>query len=687
MSYDTSFHSDIYDMHTHTGSFMAAGWQITDYLFAGMVASVVLFGISGLPGLFIKKPGWGQLIATGICVIAALLGTGTAVLTVVTGSSTAGYLLDWHLPFGPCEFSADPLSALFLIPLFLASGCCAVYAVAYWPAGEHPGSEKKLTFFFGLLSAAMALVVLARNGVVLLIAWEIMALSAFFLLTTDQRDPDVQRAGMVYLIATHIGTMALFILFAMLRGTTASFAFPVPHSLSPDPGLATVILVTALIGFGAKAGIMPLHIWLPSAHANAPSHVSAMMSGVMLKIGVYGIIRTVSFFSLPPAWLGWLILCLGGISALSGIALASAQRDIKRLLACSSIENIGIIFIGLGMALIGIQTNTPLLAAFGLTGCFIHILNHALFKPLLFLGAGAIIHTTGTREIDRMGGLSRRLPRTAPLFLAGSLAICGLPPLNGFIGELFLYLGAFNDAISSPLPALALVAPLLALVGGIAVITFIKLFGTIFLGSPRSPEAAHAHEPPLAMLAPMSLFALFCLVAGVCGQLLLRLVTPAVASYAQLPTAIIDQMESSVPLASFTLLNLSLLLLILAIGVFYTRQTVKLPRATAATWGCGYLAPTARMQYTGTSFAEMASNLFAPFVTVSRSGPSLSGPLPAAARFCYATTESILDRVLIPVFQAIGLAFSYLRRMQHGQMHLYMLYIFATLFVLMMWRH
>lgn len=651
-----------------------------------LLSAATLMAFSGVPGLLINRPVRGQRIAAFLVVAASIIGE-FAVASLLAGSPGATYRIDWPLPFGPALFSVDPLSVIFLLPLFLVAGCASVYSIAYWPAREK-SSAGKLTLFLGFFAAAMVIVVMARNGVLFLIAWEVMALSAYFLLTTEQQGTEVQRVGTVYLIATHTGTMALFVMFSLLRGAIGSFAFPAAHALSQALPCATVILFAALIGFGGKAGLMPLHFWLPGAHANAPSHVSAMMSGLMLKMGVYGILRTLSFFDALPAWTGWLILLLGTWSAINGIALAAGQRDLKRLLACSSIENIGIVFIGIGLAMVGLRMHAPYLVVCGLFGAFIHIINHALFKSLLFLGSGVLIHGTGTREIDRMGGLARRMPVTSPVFLVGSLAICGLPPLNGFVGELFLYVGAITDGIVAPLPLAALAAPVLALVGGLAVITFVKLYGIIFLGTPRSAEAAHAHEAPRFMTAPMVLLAACCLVAGMAPAMLARLVAPAVGYYGDLTAPVIAQVTSRVPLVPLTIANILLVVLALGIGAAYLVRLRSLPRTQGATWGCGYLEPTPRMQYTGTSFSEMVVNLLWAIVAPNRRRPIFAASIPAEeARFRYGITEVVLDRILIPAFHGVGQAFSCLRKVQHGHVHIYMLYIFATLFVLMIWRH
>jgi len=653
---------------------------------AYLLAAALLLALSGVPGLLLDRFRLGQHIAACCVVVASLVGE-IAVFALLYGSPGATYQIDWPLPFGPALLSVDHLSTIFLLPLFLVTGCASVYSVAYWPAKEL-ASAGRLTLFLGLFAAAMVVVVMARNSVLFLMAWEVMALSAYFLLSTEHQSSEVQRVGTIYLIATHTGTMALFALFSLLCGVTGTYAFPAFHSLPQAVPVASVLIVTALIGFGGKAGLMPLHFWLPGAHANAPSHVSAMMSGLMLKMGVYGILRTLSFFDTLPVWLGWLILLLGAWSAINGIAQATGQRDLKRLLACSSIENMGIIFIGIGLALIGLQTHAPYLVACGLSGAFMHIINHGLFKSLLFLGSGALMHGTGTREIDRMGGLARRMPITSSVFLVGSLAICGLPPLNGFVGELFLYVGALTDGMLSPLPLAAMVAPVLALVGGLAVITFVKLYGIIFLGAPRSAAAAHGHEATALMTGPMILLAVGCLVAGLAPVLLMGLVTPAVGFYGGLAAPAIAQAIRQVPLVPLTFANILLITVALVIGAAYLLRLRGMPRSQETTWGCGYLAPTARMQYTGTSFSEMMVSLLGSLVAPSRHRPTLDGAIPAAgARFHYAVTETVLDGILTPIFQGIGWALSYLRRVQHGHVHLYVLYILATLFVLMIWTH
>ena len=648
-----------------------------------VIIATLLAGLSGLPGLFLRRGALGQRIAT-LCALAASLLALPALCTMLVAGERARYLIQWTLPFGACEIAFDPLSLFFLIPIFLVFPAGSCYALGYWPADSRRSSEPSVTFFYGLLSAAMVLVVLARNGALFMIAWELMALSGYFLLVAEHESAEVRSAGTVYLIASHIGAAALLVLFSQLRLATGSFLFPAAGSLQLVAASATLVFLMALVGFGSKAGLMPLHSWLPSAHANAPSHVSALLSGVMLKMGVYGVLRVVSFFGERPLWWGGLIAVAGLASALLGISVASAQKDIKRLLAYSSIENLGLIMAGVGVALVGQATGNPRLAYLGLAGSLLHVLNHSLFKPLLFLCAGSVMHATGTRDLDRMGGLSRRMPLSAGLTLAGAVAICGLPPFNGFASEFLLYLGFFGEA-RAPEPYVALGVPALALVGGIALVSFVKLFGVAFLGAPRSPEAAHGHEAPVTMLAPMILLVALCLLGGLFPQLYLALAGPVLGGIVPVSSGF-----GGLPVNPvwFAVAGGGVLLLSAGLFLFLRRRQGTLPQAAGPTWGCGYLAPSARMQYTGTSFG----NLFGSFADgvvrtrVSLVG-ALSGVAPQRVRLEYAAEETILERIILPVFGVVGIGFSFLRRLQHGEVQVYIAYIFVTLVLLMLWVH
>ena len=654
-----------------------------------VIAGALLIGASGIPGLFLpKKSDWGQKCASLSVVLGSLLGI-IGALTTLFAERTTSFTLPGSLPFGPLEAGLDPLSAYFLLPVFIVSACCAVYGIGYWPASHHPRTAPRLTFFFGVLASSLAFIPLARNGVLFLIFWEIMALSAYFALATDDLEKEVRDASLIYLVATHAGTLALFACFSLL-GTAGSFAFPAAGALDGVGPLGTAIFMTALLGFGLKAGVMPLHVWLPGAHASAPSHVSALMSGVLIKMGIYGMVRILSFFGGVPPWWGMVLLAAGIISGILGVAFAVGQHDLKRLLAYHSIENIGIIVMGLGIALMGRSMGLPLLVFFGLGGALLHVLNHALFKSLLFLGAGAVIHGAGTREIDRLGGLGRRMPWTAALFLSGAMAICGLPPLNGFVSELLVYLGFFSGLVEgkgAAVPLLGLAAPALAMVGGMAVLCFVKVFGTVFLGLPRSAEASGCHEPGWTMRGPMLLLAILCATIGLFPVALPRLLEPALFAWSpQLPFTGIRLAEAA-PLGSITLMGLVLLLAILGVGAWLWKRVTNSPRETAGTWDCGFALPTARMQYTASSFAEMFVDLFAAVLRPRVHLPKIQGLFPGKSAFSSHVPEAVLELVMAPLLSAMDRRFSLARKLQHGRLHLYILYIFVTLALLLAWAY
>lgn len=650
------------------------------------IIAALVIGCAGIPGLFLRTPGSGQICATFTTVLASLVGLPAALLLMFAHSTTT-FVVGWGLPFGSCELAIDPLSAFFLIPIFLVAGAGSLFALGYWPASEHPSTESGLTFFYGILASSMAILVMARNGVFFLMVWEIMAISAYFLLVTEHDREDVRRAGVVYLIATHTGSAALYVLFSLLSAQSGSFLLPAAGSLSALPSASAAIALATFIGFGAKAGIMPLHIWLPSAHANAPSHVSAMMSGVMLKMGLYGIFRTLTFFHDPPLIWGIVLTISGIISAILGIAFAVAQRDMKRLLACSSIENIGIITVGLGVAMMGISSHNPSLAYLGMAGALLHILNHSFFKPLLFLGSGVIIHAAGTREMNLMGGLAKGMPRAALLFLIGTVAICGIPPLNGFVSEFLLYLGFFSQLQASSLVYLVLLAPLLALVGGLAVVAFTKLYSSVFLGAPRSEEAAHPHEAGLAMLLPMGVFALLCLLVGLLPGQALSFVSPAIESFMPQMMSGVNPVKYGIILGRLGMVGLLLLATAALLTLLWRWRLGNSHVTSAPTWGCGYQRATSRMQYGATSFSELAISVFNGIIRQRVNRPTLTGIYPAAVTCDDRPTETLLERVISPLFTIAGVSFAFLRRLQHGQMHVYMIYIFATLFILMLWAH
>ncbi|HSH13325.1 MAG TPA: proton-conducting transporter membrane subunit, partial [Desulfurivibrionaceae bacterium] len=492
----------------------------------------------------------------------------------------------------------DGLAAFFLVPIFLLVFSGALYASGYLHLPGRTLQGARHWFCFNLLAASMALVVGAGDSLLFLISWELMSLSSFLLVIFDLADEGAKRAGWLYLVATHLGTAFLFYLFFeeyRLSGRTEFASFAVLGNL-PVAGAALFFLL-ALIGFGTKAGLFPLHSWLPEAHSAAPSHVSALMSGVMIKTAVYGFLRIITFLPALPPWCGLLAAGLGMLGALVGIALASLQNDLKRSLAYSTVENIGLIFLGLGLWLYcrgkGLETAGTLLLA----GALLHVWNHALFKSLLFFGAGALLHATGTRELSRMGGLLRRMPATGLLLLLGSGAIAALPPLNGLISELLLYLGlleAGQGSAGGQAFLFMLLITLVAMVGAMVLLTMTRIIGIALAGEPRSSESRAARESGPAMLAAMTIPALGCLGVGLLPARVLGLLA---APLTVLAPGLSGVDPATLPFGpAWSVAGLAFVLLLAGVIAWrYRRRGID---AGLATWGCGFLRPSPRMAYT-----------------------------------------------------------------------------------------
>lgn len=655
-----------------------------------VLLGIVIAAATGVPGLLVDRHSiFGQWMSTVLAVAASSVGLAGIGAFWFFGDSQA-IVRTWPLVSGaPFSVALDGLSALFLLPVFLVSVLGNVYGLEYWRQTEHPENGQRLRLFYGTLTAGMALLVIARNSVVFLFGWETMALSAFFLVTTEAHDREVREAGWLYLVATHVATLCLVGLFAVLRTASDSFAL---DPLDPDrlsPGMATAIFVLALAGFGLKAGVMPLHVWLPSAHAAAPSHVSAMMSGVLIKMGIYGLVRVTSLVPNPPLVWGGILLGLGVVSGVLGVAFAIGQHDIKRLLAYHSIENIGIIVMGLGLALVGRSLGREDWILLGLAGSLLHVWNHALFKALLFLSAGSVIHATHTREIDHLGGLAKPMPASALCFLIGAVAICGLPPLNGFVSELLIYLGLFGtleNRAGASFPAAAFAAPALALIGALAVACFVKVYGAVFLGTARSEHARHARESPPAMIGPMLILAACCFLIGLLPPLIAPMLASAVAAWDP------GLRDADVRLAALAPLSWTMIMgMLLTAALFLGGVAIWLvPRYSmvekGATWGCGYVAPSPRMQYTSSSFAQMLVDLFA-WVLRPRTWRPKGLPLfPQTKAFHSEVPDAILDEAVLPAVRFGGWLFSWFRVLQQGSIQTYLLYIFMALLVLLLWR-
>jgi formate hydrogenlyase subunit 3/multisubunit Na+/H+ antiporter MnhD subunit len=484
----------------------------------------------------------------------------------------------------------------------------------------------------------------------------------------------------------------IIVLFAILGSRAGSLDFrDFAATAGVDGSRAGLLFVLALVGFGVKAGLMPLHVWLPEAHPAAPSHVSALMSAVMIKTGIFGIVRTLGFLGPPAAWWGWVLVGAGAVSGIVGVLFALAQHNLKRLLAYHSVENIGIITMGLGVGVLGLSSGTPWLAALGFAGALLHVLNHAIFKGLLFLGAGAVLAATGTRDMERLGGLLRLARWTGATFLVGAAAISGLPPLNGFVSEFLILIGAVRGVAALPAETvvpLLIVAGALVLIGGLASACFAKAFGIVFLGTPRAPLGRAAKDPGPLMLIPMVILAAACAAIGLLSPAIVPGLGAAVAGISGgAEAAMADPLdEAGSWLARFVacaaaLIVLTALLLLLR-RIVLARREVR----AAETWGCGFLAPTPRMQYTASSFADPLTSLFGPILGTRRRAVLPSGPFPRHASFATETPDVAREHLYAPLVLAVQRTAARWRGLQRGRTQLYVLYVAATLVALLLWE-
>ncbi len=641
-------------------------------LAALLLTMVILVGGGLAAGLLARTlPSRAIALGVGSNLAAAAVGLLAALVALLVGGSQT-VVLPWSVPMGTLALRLDPLSAFFMVPTLLVSALAALYGRGYL-AGKAPSSW----LWFNWMVAALVGVLLSADGLVFLICWETMSVTSFLLVILEDERPEVRRAGLTYLVATHIGTAFLFALFLLVAPGPDSLAFPRAGSLAPP--LAGLAFVLGLVGFGTKAGFVPAHVWLPEAHPAAPSHVSAFLSGVILKSGVYGLVRVLTWAQAPSDWWGWTLVLVGLASGVLGVVFALAQHDLKRLLAYHSVENLGIISLGLGLGLLGLSGGSPLAAALGFGGGLLHVWNHAWFKSLLFLGAGAVGKATGSLNLESMGGLLRRMPGTGAAFLAGSAAISGLPPFNGFVSEFLIFLAAL-ELLGSVHPlggALGLGG--LALISGLAVACFAKACGVVFLGEPRSPGAEQATETRRAMLVPMLFLAALCLLVGVTSPTMLY---PLAAPVSQLagPTASLE--VAWVGLVWLSALGGLVLLVGAALGHWLSRR----PCQPGLTWDCGYLRPTPRMQYTAASFAQPLVEMFAFVLRPRHHGHPVEGYFPAAAGHHGEVPDAFNKAFYDPFFRSLGRLARRVRSFQHGEIQLYLLYILVALVALFVWE-
>lgn len=606
-----------------------------------------------------------------------LINAGTQLIQSEIVTASFNYLNVFSL-----AFKVDGLSSFFLVVIFSVSLLAAIYSFHYMDHEKNAVKTAVHYFFFSILITSMALVVTSANIITFMLSWEIMSLSSYFLVIYDHKSKENRKAGYLYFVFSHVGAMFIFAAFGIIYGYTGSFDF---GSMDAIPETAKIIIfIFSFIGFGSKAGIFPFHIWLPHAHPAAPSHISAVMSGVMIKTGIYGIIKIYVLLNLHTPLFGHILIIAGAVSGILGIVYALGQNDLKKLLAYSSVENIGIILIGLGIGMIGVSSGNPLMAVLGFTGGFLHILNHSIFKSLLFMGAGMVLHKTGTRSINALGGLLKNMKVTGSAVIVGSLAICGLPPFNGFVGEFLIYIGGFKgiglDTSAFVMSIVAIVS--LAVIGGLALACFTKLIGIVFQGEPRTKLAENVDEKGASMLVAMSVLAFACIVIGLLPKLIIQLPLKAVSAmglgYGRIPLEPFEIMTSNITLAAVAFLVS--LLLVIAIRMFFYRGKII---RKSGTWGCGFSQPTAKMQYTGSSYAGFILDFFRPAAPLEEDHPEIKGRFPLKTHYKSHTHDIAELHLKSVIVNPILFLFDKLRWIQHGDIHLYIGYILLAIVLLL----
>jgi hydrogenase-4 component B len=638
----------------------------------GLFAPLVLMASQGKKtrGLAIALMVSSNLVG---CIVAALCFWRAHVVLVDFSSFT---------PF-PFTLAIDRLSALFLLLICTVAVPVAIFSVAYFDNHYDERRRNRIWAFFSLFLLSMILVVTASTGFAFLVGWELMTLFSAGLILMEGDSTERRHSVFLYLLMMHAGAAAVigsFLLFLPYSHGLDYASIRTASSIMPQ-GIRTMVFLLAFLGFGTKAGIIPLHIWLPRAHPIAPSPVSALMSGVMLKTAVYGFVRLVfDFLGGGPWWAGYVVLSIGAVSGLLGILYAIAENDLKRLLAYSSVENVGIIFLGLGSSMIFLTHNAPVWAALALIGALLHAFNHALFKSLLFLGAGAIAKTTHSVDLEDLGGLQSRMPVTGAAMLVACCSIAGLPLFNGFVSEWIIFRSLLAGSVLMDTRAqviLPLTVGILALIGGLAAACFVKVFGVAFLGRPRSNAAERAQEVPLAMRAGLSLLAIACLVIGVLPGLLLR---PLVALVQVLVPG------AGVPPETVSIAHIIPIVAAIILGVSITVALLKRRERMVRTWACGLPGLTSRMQYTSTVFSKpirlVFSSVYRPNRRIDRL-PSDQPYFPASITYRSVRTTSYEKAIYRPIAEMILSAARQLRRMQTGNIQAYLLYIFLTLVLLL----
>jgi len=655
---------------------------------AWIISVIVAWLAVGVLGLV--RPRSIRYVGRVLFPIGAVVGIALAALGLASITSVAQTtVLPLGLPGLPFHLRLDPLSAFFLLLLGAAAAGISVFSAGYFRASE--GTAPGLMCLqYHVFLAAMALVIVADDAYVFMVAWETMALASFFLVTTDHRIPEIRRAGFIYLLIAHIGALAILLCFGVLQGGLGDYTFGSMRSVSLSGAWGSIAFLLALFGFGAKAGLLPLHIWLPEAHPAAPSPVSALMSGVMLKTAIYGLLRvTFDLLNAQLWWWGVVALVLGLLTALFGVIFATVQTDMKRLLAYSSIENIGIIVVGIGLTILFKSYDKTLLAAITLTATLYHALNHAFFKSLLFLATGSVLHATKERSLGKLGGLIHRMPWVAWLALVGTLAMAGLPPLNGFVSE-WLLLQAFLFTPSLPQSFVNMLVPLaaaaLVLAVALAAYVMVKFYGVVFLGRPRESNLAYAHDAGRFERIALIWFALGCIVLGVFPTNVIALLDSVDA---MLVGSTVGRIGSSwwllAPLnadrSSYSpviVLAVIVGVVLLTIQIVHRQYHGRLRKGPA--WDCGFPAQTPRMQDTAEGFGQPIRQVFEQFFRVERILPS---PFDASPRYKVTVDDHLWHWLYLPVARATEAVARAVGRIQQGRISVYLIYSFITLLALL----
>ena len=657
-----------------------------------VLAAIVVLLVTG--GAAVVANGWPK-IALGIGAAGAVAAAALAVnpaLRALRGREVASLTLPWAVPGGELAVGLDPLSGFFLVPLLVLGAVCAVYGASYLRSYEGRRPLGPPACFFNVTLASMLLVLVARHGLLFLVAWEAMTLGSYLLITFDDADAEVRRAGWVFLIAGHVGVAFLIALFLTLGRHGGGLSFAAFAAQPPLTGaLGVLVFALALLGFGVKAGLVPLHVWLPEAHAAAPSHVSALMSGILIKLGLYGILRTLSLVALT-SWRGPILIGLGLGGGLLGISLALYQRDAKRTLAYSSIENVGVILLGLGIGFSGLSAGHMDVATLGIFGALLHLWNHVIMKGLMFLSVGSILHAVGGKDLERQGGLLRRMPWTGLAMIVGAVAIAGLPPLAGFVSEWLMYVGLLEGGVGaqSGTGLLAFLATAgLATIGALAALCFVRLIGIALLGQARSQAASDAHESGIGLVAPIFALALAVIAMAFGARALVPVIGPVASEIAGRS---IDAGVASLRVGSITGLNIGLIVAAAAIAGAFVVLVRRRRNNTSGigdpidTWGCGYTAPTARMQYTARSFAELAGeHLLPPALRLRVLVRKPASLFPTTGSFASDTTDPVTRAAYEPFVDRWARRFARLRWLQQGALHAYLLYILVVVILALVW--